>query len=311
MRDAKLYDEIQELWGAFSRAMGVQRNRLSHATEPPPAMLQLRAGMAESPAWYLIQAAEFDPEPLTVAKIRHRDVYASERLVAGLLELMASERWFDRSDAGDYVLTEDGRYLMTQLRNRPSTYLADLEPIPYDDIAWLEEQFHNLIQASVETAVPPGNWCLLHSRRRAPAENAPNLAKLFQYVADFNAFRDDCHMNAWQPLRLEGYEWEAFSHVASGATHSAEGLFRALAHRGYSRADYHRALKELVLRDWLTTEDNHQTYHLTLLGKTVQGQVEQRTDSYFYTPWAYLNDNNVNDLRQRLRQLLNGLNMVM
>src|SRR5215212_4932003 len=86
--------------------------------QPVPAILQLRAGRAESPSWFLIQAAEFDPEPLTVANLRVRDVYASERIVQALLELMASEGWFDRSAQDTYALTAKGRVVLQRRLQR-------------------------------------------------------------------------------------------------------------------------------------------------------------------------------------------------
>ncbi len=63
---------------------------------------------ANRPAWFLIQAAEFDPEPLSVARLRVRDIYASECIVTALLEVMAAERWLDRH-GDDYHLRAEGR----------------------------------------------------------------------------------------------------------------------------------------------------------------------------------------------------------
>ena len=57
---------------ALYSAGGATRARSASPDEPPPALLQLRAGRAESPGWFLIQAAEFDPEPLTVENLRAR-----------------------------------------------------------------------------------------------------------------------------------------------------------------------------------------------------------------------------------------------
>ena len=106
--NAAFYDHTQSLWQGYAVAMRDARARLPEPPPPRHPLLQLRAGLAESPGWFLVQAAEFDPEPLTVAALRVRDIYASERIVQALLELMAGEQWFDRQGEV-YTLTEHGR----------------------------------------------------------------------------------------------------------------------------------------------------------------------------------------------------------
>lgn len=282
MLDAQYYDLIQSLWGAFAGAMGAVRAR---EPEPPPTppILQLRAGLAESPAWFLIQAAEFDPEPLTVERLRVRDVYASERIIAALLDLMASEQWFDR-DGGAYRLRFEGRAVLDRLHANRYRRLGALD-LP-DAAHRLEHRCRDLIDRSLTAPDPPGTWCLAHSRNRAPADDSSIAAKLFQYVADFNAFRDDCHMAGRRPLRIAGHVWEAFGLVGDGTGPTADALFAALAYRGYSVADYAAALAELDGRGWARMSEAG--YALTDEGRAVRAEVERLTDDYFYAPWADL-----------------------
>jgi DNA-binding MarR family transcriptional regulator len=230
----------------------------------------------------MIQAAEFDPEPLTVAKLRVRDIYASESIALALLEMLASETWLDRR-GDEYYLTEEGRTVMNRLKTRAANLLQEVTPPGHLEIVKLEDLLRRVIEASLACPIPPGNWCLVYSRRRASGGDAPALVRLYHYIADFNAFRDDAHMAAWQPLGVQGYEWEAFSFVASEQAQTAAALFQQLAYRGYSQEDYASALRNLAERGWLTRED--ETYQLTDAGRTVQAEVEQHTDNYFYAPW--------------------------
>ncbi len=188
MLDAQFYDLIQSLWGTFAGAMAAVR--LAEPTPPPPAILQLQAGQAESPAWFLIQAAEFDPEPLSVARLRVRDIYASECIVTALLEVMAAERWLDRH-GDDYHLRAEGRAVLDRIRANRSRRLSALA-LPDEPLTRLERALRDVIDRSLAAGDPPGTWSLAHSRRRAPADDASTAEKLFQYVADVNAFRDDC-----------------------------------------------------------------------------------------------------------------------
>lgn len=278
--NAAFYDDIQNTAVPFYKAMmAVQQQR--EQPEPVP-LLQVRRGRAESPAWYMIQAAEFYPEPLTVANLRVRDVYASESIALALLEMLASETWLDRR--GDaYYLTEEGRTVMNRLKTRAANLLQEI-PVPSQvDVVRLEGLLRRVIEASLVCPTPPGNWCLAYSRRRASGDEAPALVRLYHYIADFNAFRDDAHMAAWQPLGVAGYEWEAFSFIAIGQVGTAAALFQQLAYRGYSQEDYAAALQNLVERGWLKEIDD--AYQLTDAGRAEQVEVEQRTDNYFYAPW--------------------------
>jgi len=278
--NAAFYDDIQNTAVPFYRAMmAVQQQR--EQPDPVP-LLEVRRGRAESPAWYMIQAAEFDPEPLTVAKLRVRDIYASETMALALLEMLASETWLDRR-GDEYYLTEEGRTVMNRLKTRAANLLQGVAPPGQIDVARLEGLLRGVIEASLACPTPPGNWCLAYSRRRASGDEAPALLRLYHYIADFNAFRDDAHMAAWQPLEVTGYEWEAFSFIASGQAETAAALFHQLAYRGYSQEDYAKALQKLTEHGWLAQAGN--TYQLTEAGRAVQTEVEQHTDDYFYAPW--------------------------
>lgn len=308
--DASFYDLTQTLWGAFATAMGAARAREPEPPTPISPLLQLRAGLAESPGWFLIQAAEFDPEPLSVERLRVRDVYACEGIVAALLELMAGEKWFDRDGddprSAEYALRFEGRAVLDRLHANRRRWLGALTLPPAAE--QLEAAFAALIERSQGAPDPPGTWCLAHSRNRASlAEDSP-AARLFQYVADFNAFRDDCHMAAWRPLGVAGNVWEAFGLVANGTGPTADALFDALAYRGYSAADYAAALEKLASRGWVAA--GAEGYTVTDAGRAVRDEVEERTNSAFYAPWDALSVSETVALRDNIHTLNEALERV-
>jgi DNA-binding MarR family transcriptional regulator len=303
------YNLMMDTFEALSGAVTARRAQ-SATQEALPPMLQLKRGLGESPAWFLIQALEFEPEPLTIANLRVRDTYASESIVQALLELMASEKWLDRVKDTDqaqsvYTLTAVGRAAVHTLRASSREIMATLEPLPAAEIARLESLLLRLIEASLNSPNPPGVWCLAHSRRRAPDPQAALLVKIAQYFADFNAVRDDAHMAAFQPYGVEGYVWEAFSFVWDGTANSAEALFDQLAYRGYSRSDYGAALQTLVGRGWLAEieSDTPKTYQLTEQGRAIREEVERLTNEYFYGPWSCLAEAEVTELHELLIKL--------
>jgi hypothetical protein len=307
--DAEFYELTQDIGGAIFGAMLAAQGHAGAQPVPPP-LLQVRRGLAEAPAWYLIQAAEFDPAPLTMAGLRVRDVYASERIVAALLELMASEKWLDRSAAGEYHLMADGRAVLGQLRERQHRLIAAIEPPPDVQAGQLAALLGRVIEVSLASADPPGAWCLAHSRNRAPAADAPPLVQIFQYVEDLNAFRDDAHMAAWRPYGVSGQGWETFTSVCDGRADTADALFDQLAHRGYSRAEYAATLEELAGRGWIERTGAAGAYSATAAGHAVRAEAERLTDSYFYGPWASLAEDERATLHVSLIRLRDRLNQM-
>lgn len=301
--DSTTYDLLMDASGAIYGAMAEARRR-AELPAPPPILL-LRGGLAESPGWFLIQAAEFDPEPLTVENLRVRDTYASERVVAALLELLATEGWLERDGAGAYALTEAGRATVGAILGRRRSLLADAALLPADEAGRLHALLSRLIDASLAAPEPPGTWCLAHSRRRAPQADAPILTRMLQLFEDFNAFRDDAHMAAWQPLGVAGHVWEAFALLAAGAAADAEAIAAQLRHRGYSPGEYAAALEDLAGRGWIAPGDPP-AYALTEAGRAVRGEVERATDALFYAPWGALAPGELAELHGLLLRLRGG-----
>lgn len=302
MLDAQFYNLIQSLWGGFAQVM-----RQHNPTIPPSpsVLLQLRGGLAESPGWFMVQAAEFDPEPLTVAGLRVRDIYAAERMVQALLDLMLSETWLDLTDEG-YVLTEQGREVLGRMQARTAVLSQITLPLAERDAVWLEQTMRQLLDVSLQADEPPNTWCLAHSRRRAPADTASTAEKIFQYVADFNAFRDDAHMAAWGGYEVMGYAWEAFSLVCGGRGKTAVSIYQQLAYRGYTRDEYAHTLAQLHARGWLEQE-RPGSYFVTPAGQAVWDDVEQLTNNYFYRPWQILSKKEIDKLHTLLTHLRDGL----
>ncbi|NWF68351.1 MAG: hypothetical protein HXY40_04635 [Chloroflexi bacterium] len=286
MKDAKLYNLTQETQAALYGAALAARQKQGLPPFEPPLLLQVRRGYAESPGWFLVQAAEFDPEALTVDKLRVRHVYANQRLMQALLELMASEKWLDV--VGDeYSLTAAGRAVIAATRERTRTLLADFTPLPRAEIERLESLLRRVIESSLNCPEPPKNWSLRYSRRRAPGSAAPAVHKLFHHFSDLNAYRDDAHLAAFLPHRVAGYVWEAFAYVCAG-TRTAEALYDQLAYRGHARCEYAEALHVLAARGWVHATDGG--YVPSEAGLTARQKVEQLTDDYFYAGWSCLGE---------------------
>jgi hypothetical protein len=304
MLNSELYDLTQNLQGAIYQG-GMKRMDTPFPTPPP--ILQLRRGYAEAPAWLMVQASEFDPEPLTVANLRVRAVWSSPSIIQALLDLIASEKWLYRK-GHEYHLRGEGREVIQRLRDRIVQVVEPLLPVlDVDEVARLESLLRRVIDASLNSAEPPGTWCLAHSRRRAPGEDAPALLKIVYHMSDINACRDDAHMAAFQPHGIEAYVWETLTLVWQGSAGTADDLFDQLWYRGYAREDFAAALDELTGRGWIEPI-GEETYQLTAQGRAVREEAERLTDEYFYAPWkACLSADEIEELHRRMAAMCEQL----
>jgi Helix-turn-helix family len=297
MSNSEFYELTQAFQGAIAQA------GMALLPEPLPAsdnvLFQLRRGYAESPAWFLVQAQEFDPEPLSVGRLRRRAVWSSERIVVALLDLMVSEKWLDRL-GDDYYLTDGGRGMIQGLVERRHKIFAPLlSRLPEAEIAPLERLMRRVLDASLTAQPSPGTWCLVHSRHHAPAEDSPTIYKLFQYGADFNAWRDDAHTAAFQPLGVSAFAWEALGFIWRGTATTVQAIFDELPYRGYSRGDYALGLADLTERGWIACSSGDE-YQMTDAGRGVREDAERQTDAYFYGSWDCLSADERSELQQRL-----------
>lgn len=301
--DKHWYDFLEQAAGAFYNAIGRVRAH-KNETAPLSPLLGVHAGYAESPGWLMVQVAEFDPEPLTLQKLRIRHVYGSDRLFQALLELMASETWFDRNARDEYLVTPAGREMVGRIFARRRGWLESLEVGMPDTLLEIQQTLYALLDASLQTEQ---SACLALSRRRAHWQEISPTGKIFQYLEDFNAFRDDSHMAGWQSTGVTGHEWETFAFVATEQAANPQALFEQLHYRGYTRAERADALNTLAWRGWLERAEG-ENYRLTGQGRDARASVERKTDELFYAPWNILSETERVRLQSNLEQLREALN---
>jgi len=257
--------------------------------------------------WYgwLMAARIFEPDPISAPRLQRRSAYTSltrleEQLARGLrLGLL------ERVAAGEYRLIQPGHAAVQRLIDTAYAAMTPLRPLPEADLARLADMLHRLVEACLAAPEPPDKWGLRTARHYDPGADAPVMVRLDQYLSDLNAYRDDAHLAAWQPYRVSGQAWEAFTFLWRGAATTLDELHARLLHRGYAREAYAAALDELVERDWIAQDG--ETWQLTASGRAVREQAEEATDRYFYAAWACLSETETAELRDLLIRFREGL----
>jgi hypothetical protein len=307
-KNADFYNLSQSLAGSLYQAAAAVQKQEGETTPTPPILMQLRGGYAESPAWFLVQALEFEPPSLTVDNLRVRDIYASEDLVAAILELMRSEGWLI-AHHGAFILTAGGRELISSrlidgTRRLGKVDLGDWAP----NVGRLEYLLEKINDASLKCENPPGTWCLAHSRNRAVLSSGNSLARIRQFTSDWNAFRDDAHMAAFKSVEPRAFVWEAFTLLSRPEPRTAAEINQALFYRGYNAAAYENGLISLIKRGWV--EKSGQTFIMTPLGQAILADVEDLTNKYFFGPWEILSKAETEELYILLGKLKEKLDIL-
>ena len=153
---------------------------------------------------------------------------------------------------------------------------------------------------------PFEKWSLTTTHHLASAGEVAALARIDQALDDLNAFRDDAHLAAWQPMGVTGQAWELFTFLWRGEVKNADEMVEKATVRGHSREAYQSALEDLIGRGWVRAV-SESAFEVTEVGRQVREEAEVATDHNFYTPWQVLNDSEVEDMCELLARLKTAL----
>ncbi len=248
----------------------------------------------------LLQAANFDPAPVSSKAIHRRYPYAVVSNWAEPLAKLAKKGLLAADGDGDYYLTDNGRSALTRFLDTFRNHLGAVETDL--DLDRLVTLLNRIVNACLNAPEPPGTVAITLSHKLMPAENASALAKIDQFLDDLNAFRDDAHLATFAPHDISGHGWELFTYLWRGDAANAAEMAEKAGFRGHDEAAYTAVLDDLVTRGWVMADGDH--FVPTTAGKEIREAAEVRTDRYFHLPWTALSLAET----EELRTLMTGLN---
>src|SRR5262249_30092745 len=155
----------------------------------------------------LITALSYEPEGISTARLRKRNPYTAPSLYDQRLETLRDSGWLEAESPSDFRLTESGREQALSFLGTLRAYHATIQPLPATDMARLEALLGLMVTAADDAAAQHDTWCLTRARRMSPPEDAASTTRVDYYLSCLNAFRDDSHLAAWQPLEVGAAEW--------------------------------------------------------------------------------------------------------
>ena len=259
--------------------------------------------------WFPLSLARgAHPAPLSLERYHAWTPYTARARCAETLEGLAGLEFLERVGPDAYRLTDVGREALDDVFGAAHARLAEVDPLPEEEMGRLNALLSRLVAATLEAPEPREKWSLIYSRWTDPGEGATGSVVTDQYLTDLIRFRDDAHLAAWKSYDINGHAWEALTFLWRDQAHTAEALAEQLPFRGHSPETYAGALDELVDRGWVQkTADG---YQITAQGRTVRQQAEDATNHYFFAPWSGLSTSEIDQLGAlltRLRDRLQGM----
>jgi hypothetical protein len=251
----------------------------------------------------LLLARALEPESISPERVCRRYPYATQASWTQPMVTLTERQLLTAQGDESYQLTPGGRALVTRLLKEFYSGLAGIEKsiepeYPAGDRDRLAALLDKLITACFTAPIATTN--LKDSHGLVPTGST--LARIDQALDDLNAFRDDAHLAAWQPLEVAGEAWELLTLMWRGEVKNADEMAEKATFRGHSREAYQSALGDLIGRGWVRAASEN-AFEVTEAGRQVRKEAEAATDRNFYTPWLTLNETEIDDLRDLLARL--------
>jgi len=290
----------------FNRIQQTAQSFGPHYQDAMQGFLQ-EAGYQRGDWFVSFLAFGLDPAPLTAVFFNSMYPYGNitnhEATLAG-----TAERGYLAQESDGYRLTDNGRLYIEKFYEVTGAALTAVSlptPNQTDKIAAL---LARIVAATTIAAEPVEKPQFLLSRRSDPGTNNSALLRIDQYLTDLIRFRDDAHIAAWEKEGVDGKTWETFTTVWRGQAKTAVTLAERFAGRGHDEAAYTTALEHLTALGWI--EEGEDGYTITPVGDKLRQEVEALTNTYFFTGWSALSDDEAVELDTMLAELDEQLTMI-
>ncbi|RPI95734.1 MAG: hypothetical protein EHM39_11540 [Chloroflexi bacterium] len=284
-----LFGETSQAYGPF---FGPYRQKIAESGLEPPE-------------WGTLAVAhDYMPDPVSVARLQVRTPYANAQRLGERLASLADRGLLERVGADGYRFTEEGERLFRSLEEGLVESMRALEPLSPADLGRTAALLRHLIDAI--TVLPLAERsCFTVNRSSDLGPQAPVMLRILQYLADFNAFRDDAHLRAWRSHGVSGPAWEALTLMWRNEAYTPAELAEKLAIRQHTADDYAAALDELAGKGWVMERDGE--VEVTDAGRTIRQDAEDLTDTYYFAPWSALSPADIDAMGQSLIALRDRL----
>lgn len=252
----------------------------------------------------LVAVLTIEPDTTTPAHLLIRNPYTSAEQYFAHLAHAARLGYLGEVSQGDFRMTPEGRRITQQFIDEARYAMAEADPLPRAESQRLAGLLGRLVQSSLETPPPPNPWSIGLSFKLMPSFDPP-LPYTEQAISCLLAYRDDAHLAAWRGTGLSATALETLTMIWRSEVNSFSDLVDQLGHRGHSSEVYVDAVTELRQRGFI--EDRDSRLRVTAEGQRFRNQVERDTQSFFFTPWSELSQEEKDESGELSVRMRDGL----
>jgi DNA-binding MarR family transcriptional regulator len=251
-------------------------------------------------------AVAFTPDALGLAHVFSLAPYSNPEGIKQDFIGAVERGWLQVAGEGAYIPSEKSKDYLNRLRDMLNEVFAELQEETSQDLMRINELLAAIVEEADKTKAFTDKPTLKMTRRFEPKGKVPELNWVRRHLFSIFSFRDDAHIAAWAPQKIDGYAWETLSFLWEGEAGTPTQLAEKLAeNRNYDEEAYAGALKELDKRGWV--KEINGSFEVTEEGRTLRQKVEDLTDEYFNSAFAIISDSDLEELGALLGQLAKDL----
>jgi hypothetical protein len=248
----------------------------------------------------------FAPQPLTVQGYIERGPYGNPDFYAGEMNQSVSRGWLTAAGDGQYTLSEKGTELVEDFLGKWDGWFGSLPSLGDPETPQLANLLQKLVNAAAKTPQFDPKPTLKIGLNFKPGPDAAHMLRVRRHLVDLTYYREDAHIAAWQPYKVDGRTWEVLTFVWRGEASTAADLAENLSeYRHYTEEDYAATLESLVSQGWAIQEAGK--YVLSEAGKNLRQEAEDKTDEYFAIPFSTLTEDELKTLKGFMEKLADQL----
>lgn len=283
-----IYSTIKEFW---------------NITEPHIEDAAIRQSIPIELYYY----SELGLEYFSIPDFQKRDPFSNPEQFEKLFARLLVRGWIAALPDGRYLVTEKARDGARQIIQAGDAHLASLERMLDSNLQKLAVLFKQIVVASVEAPEPPQKWAII-KRFRVANKDSSWLPQIREYLMDLFAYRDDSHLSAAHPhFGGAGIVWSVLGSIWSGGAVTVEQMTESMAFRGYGVEDYEVAIQAAIEIGWAESAEIAFAFRPTPKGRELREQVERLTNEYFYHPWSFMEQDELDEIYSLLTKLRDQL----
>jgi hypothetical protein len=273
--------EIKELYPALQAAY----HSLTPVYEPALLSASESAGLTPSEVSILLAVLTFEPIPISAQLLNIRSPYTSPAYYHNILIKLKEKGMLESIGDKQFHITSLGLTSIKTILKSAYNAMSSIQPLLVIDLMDFASRLKESSDVCYKASEPPGKWCIQHARKLDPGTGSPVMVRIDQFLTELCAYRDDAHLAAWQSYEENGHAWDILT----------------LLWLENSRV----AIVQLSKKGWIISKND--SFEITPFAGEIRKIVEETTDRYYYAPLKFINQNELEQFLQFLKDFRKGL----